>query len=147
MTEVQYIWNRFQHVVQATVTIWDYLFHGIPQQRVFTRQFRVHMFGIIPLLTIVLPTFSFWRHTARQFAIQYSCFTPGTECMFKKKKFRLKNSPSSIKSVCLNLQIILRNCNSVNWPFVDFNVYDIIYVLTADLIIHFLFWNSILITN
>jgi hypothetical protein len=100
LTEVQHNnRNRFQHVVRAAATIWDYLFHGIPlQQRVFTRQIRVHMFGIISpsrrRIALPIPTFSFWRHTARQFSIQYihiyiyiyiyiySCSTPGrTECI------------------------------------------------------------------
>jgi hypothetical protein len=37
------------------VTIWDYFFHGIPQQRVFARQIRVHMLLVLfPLLTIIL---------------------------------------------------------------------------------------------
>lgn len=95
LTEVQYIRNRFQHVVHAAVTIWDYLFHGIPQEpAVFPRQIRVHMFGIISpshcYTTYLL--FSFWRHAARQFAIQYSRSTPKTDCIFIKKKLVDKQS-------------------------------------------------------
>lgn len=88
LTEVQYIRNRFQHVVHAAVTIWDYLFHGIPQQpAVFTRQIRVHMFGIISpshyYTTYLL--FLFGATPRANLPIQYSCSTPGTKCIFEKK--------------------------------------------------------------
>jgi len=65
LTEVQNnIRNRFQHVVHAAVTIWDYLFHGIlgfQSNQSLRGRFGSICLVLFPLLTVVmLPTYFFF---------------------------------------------------------------------------------------